>query len=144
MKTVVTDSFETEASREVTASAGLMAQEVVQNGDEQNVVLSHQVRHQVALPPDYEYIPISQHKIEHPARTYPFTLDPFQKYLSTQLIVMNQFLFQHIHQQEKQLLQNMLLLKVYAINSVLFIHPQLKLLVTRNIVNFLSDFKMLA
>lgn len=72
---VVTDSFETEQSREVAAAAGLQAQ---QEGS--NVVLSHQVRHQVALPPDYDYVPISQHKPpEKPAREYPFTLDPFQQ-----------------------------------------------------------------
>ncbi|ANB11452.1 ATP-dependent RNA helicase MTR4 [Sugiyamaella lignohabitans] len=71
---VVTDSFETEAQREVTASAGLQ-QAPEQDGQ---VVLSHQVRHQVALPPNYDYVPISEHKIEEPARVYPFTLDPFQ------------------------------------------------------------------
>lgn len=72
---VVTDSFETEQSREVAASAGLQAQK-----DSGAVVLSHQVRHQVALPPDYDYVPISQHKApESPARSYPFTLDPFQQ-----------------------------------------------------------------
>ncbi|KAJ3277291.1 ATP-dependent RNA helicase mtr4 [Borealophlyctis nickersoniae] len=47
---------------------------------EAHIVLSHQVRHQVALPPDYDYVPISQHvEPADPARTYPFTLDPFQK-----------------------------------------------------------------
>lgn len=72
---VVTDAFETEQSREVAASAGLQAQK-----DGTAVVLSHQVRHQVALPPDYDYIPISEHKPpETPARTWPFTLDPFQQ-----------------------------------------------------------------
>lgn len=72
---VVTDSFETEQSREVAAAAGLQAQQ-----DGAAVVLSHQVRHQVALPPDYDYVPISEHKPpEHPAREYPFTLDPFQQ-----------------------------------------------------------------
>ncbi|ORY11098.1 ATP-dependent RNA helicase-like protein DOB1 [Clohesyomyces aquaticus] len=72
---VVTDAFETEQSREVAASAGLQAQQ-----DGQAVVLSHQVRHQVALPPDYDYIPISEHKApEEPAKTWPFTLDPFQQ-----------------------------------------------------------------
>ncbi|KAK7550811.1 ATP-dependent RNA helicase DOB1 [Phyllosticta citricarpa] len=72
---VVTDTFETEQSREVAAAAGLQAQQ-----DGSNVVLSHQVRHQVALPPDYDYVPISQHKPpEKPAREYPFTLDPFQQ-----------------------------------------------------------------
>ncbi|KAK4958330.1 ATP-dependent RNA helicase mtr4 [Elasticomyces elasticus] len=72
---VVTDTFETEQSREVAASAGLQAQK-----DDKAVVLSHQVRHQVSLPPDYEYVPISQHKRpEKPAREYPFTLDPFQE-----------------------------------------------------------------
>ncbi|KAJ3174201.1 ATP-dependent RNA helicase mtr4 [Geranomyces variabilis] len=45
-----------------------------------NLVISHQVRHQVALPPGYPYIPISQHvEPDEPARTYPFTLDPFQR-----------------------------------------------------------------
>lgn len=72
---VVTDAFETEQSREVAASAGLQAS---QEGT--TVVLSHQVRHQVALPPDYDYIPISEHKApETPARIWPFTLDPFQQ-----------------------------------------------------------------
>lgn len=72
---VVTDSFETEQSREVAASAGLQASK-----EGNAVVLSHQVRHQVALPPDYNYIPISEHKApETPAKTWPFTLDPFQK-----------------------------------------------------------------
>ncbi|MCJ1260882.1 ATP-dependent RNA helicase mtr4 [Lobaria immixta] len=72
---VVTDSFETEQSREVAASAGLQASK-----EGTAVVLSHQVRHQVALPPDYNYAPISEHKApELPARTWPFTLDPFQK-----------------------------------------------------------------
>lgn len=38
-----------------------------------------QVRHQVAVPSDYDYTPISQHvRPKDPARTYPFTLDPFQ------------------------------------------------------------------
>ena len=39
-----------------------------------------QVRHQVALPPAWDYTPISQHIPEDPpVRSYPFTLDPFQK-----------------------------------------------------------------
>ena len=72
---VVTDAFETEQSREVAASAGLQAS---QEGT--TVILSHQVRHQVALPPDYDYVPISEHKApETPARTWPFQLDPFQQ-----------------------------------------------------------------
>lgn len=73
---VVTDDFETEQSREVAAAAGLQAQ--AQDGGA--VVLQHQVRHQVALPPDYDYVPISEHKPPvEPARTWPFTLDPFQQ-----------------------------------------------------------------
>ena len=72
---VVTDTFETEQSREVAASAGLQASK-----EGTAVVLSHQVRHQVALPPDYDYVPLSEHKPpETPARTWPFTLDPFQQ-----------------------------------------------------------------
>jgi len=72
---LVTDTFETEQSREVAASAGLQTSK-----EGTAVVLSHQVRHQVALPPDYDYVPISEHKApEKPARTWPFTLDPFQE-----------------------------------------------------------------
>ncbi|KAL8798020.1 MAG: hypothetical protein Q9182_007019 [Xanthomendoza sp. 2 TL-2023] len=74
---VVADTFETEQSREVAASAGL---QVAQEGAP--VILSHQVRHQVALPLDKEinYVPISQHKRpDEPAREWPFKLDPFQE-----------------------------------------------------------------
>ncbi|KAH9876222.1 ATP-dependent RNA helicase mtr4 [Plenodomus biglobosus] len=72
---IVTDDFETEQSREIAAAAGLQAQQ-----DGQAVVLSHQVRHQVSLPPDYDYVPISEHKAPaEPARIWPFTLDPFQQ-----------------------------------------------------------------
>ncbi|KNG47958.1 atp-dependent rna helicase dob1 [Stemphylium lycopersici] len=73
---IVTDDFETEQSREIAAAAGLQAQ----TQDGQAVVLSHQVRHQVALPPDYDYVPISEHKApSEPARVWPFALDPFQQ-----------------------------------------------------------------
>ncbi len=72
---VITDTFETEQSREVAASAGLLGTK-----EEEKVILSHQVRHQVALPPDYDYLPISQHKPPtEPARTWKFELDPFQQ-----------------------------------------------------------------
>ena len=72
---IVTDTFETEKSREVAASGGLQPTQ-----EDGKVILSHQVRHQVSLPPDYDYVPISQHKApENPAKTYPFELDPFQQ-----------------------------------------------------------------
>ncbi len=75
LEPVVADSFETQQSREIAASAGLQSSK---EGDA--VVLSHQVRHQVALPPDYNYVPISEHKPpETPAKTWPFKLDPFQQ-----------------------------------------------------------------
>ncbi|EEH43368.2 ATP-dependent RNA helicase MTR4 [Paracoccidioides brasiliensis Pb18] len=74
-ETVVADTFETEQSREIAGSAGLQGAQ-----DTKAVVLSHQVRHQVALPPDYPYVPISEHKPpESPAKTWSFTLDPFQQ-----------------------------------------------------------------
>lgn len=71
---VVTDTFQTEQSREVKGSAGLQAK------DDGALVLQHNIQHQVSLPPEYPYVPISQHiPPETPARTYPFELDPFQK-----------------------------------------------------------------
>ncbi|KAL2256422.1 hypothetical protein VTK26DRAFT_1701 [Humicola hyalothermophila] len=73
---IITDTFETAESREVTAAQGFAA-----STDGSSLVLSHNIQHQVALPPDldYEYIPLSEHKPPaEPARTYTFKLDPFQ------------------------------------------------------------------
>ncbi|EJD37648.1 antiviral helicase [Auricularia subglabra TFB-10046 SS5] len=73
---VVLDEFETTAKREVAASAGLTGAVEA----DQRLELRHQVRHQVAVPPGYDYVPISQHvPSPNPARVYPFTLDPFQQ-----------------------------------------------------------------
>lgn len=74
---LVADAFEQEATVDVAASAGLQGKA---DGQEAKITLSHQVRHQVAIPPGYPYVPISQHKPPPvPARVYPFELDPFQK-----------------------------------------------------------------
>lgn len=71
---VMTDTFQTAESREVAGAATLVPQDA-------SLVLSHNIQHQVALPPDldYEYVPLSEHKSpEEPARTWNFKLDPFQ------------------------------------------------------------------
>lgn len=71
---VMTDTFQTAESREVAGAATLVPQD-------SSLVLSHNIQHQVALPPDldYEYVPLSEHKSPaEPARTYSFKLDPFQ------------------------------------------------------------------
>ncbi|GMG56050.1 unnamed protein product [Ambrosiozyma monospora] len=73
---IVADSLEIEASREVKASQGLISSSS-NNGDEK-MNLKHQIRHQVAVPPHWNYTPISQHKRQVEARHYKFTLDPFQ------------------------------------------------------------------
>lgn len=73
---VVVDEFETEAKREVAASAGLTG--AVEAGT--RLELRHQVRHQVAVPPSYNYTPIANHvPPAKPAREYKFILDPFQE-----------------------------------------------------------------
>lgn len=71
---VITDSFQTAESREVAGAATFVPQDA-------SLILSHNIQHQVALPPDldYEYVPLSEHKSPaEPARTWPFKLDPFQ------------------------------------------------------------------
>lgn len=71
---VMTDTFQTAESREVAGAATLVPQDA-------SLVLSHNIQHQVALPPDldYEYVPLSEHKSpDEPARTWNFKLDPFQ------------------------------------------------------------------
>ncbi|KAI8981085.1 rRNA-processing arch domain-containing protein [Pilobolus umbonatus] len=74
---IVADTFEEQTSREVANIAGLQG---APSTEGEQLVLSHQVRHQVAVPPNYPYKPISQHvPPADPARVYPFTLDPFQR-----------------------------------------------------------------
>lgn len=85
------DEFSTEAEREVDAAKGLG------EGDEGKMKLVHQVRHQVAVPPNYPYVPISQHKrFDPPARTYPFELDPFQ-FVATSCIERNESVLVSAH-----------------------------------------------
>ncbi|PCH38886.1 antiviral helicase [Wolfiporia cocos MD-104 SS10] len=73
---MVVDEVEIEARREVAASAGLTG--AVEAGS--RLELRHQVRHQVAVPPGYPYVPIANHvPPPKPAREYQFTLDPFQQ-----------------------------------------------------------------
>ncbi|CAE6461897.1 unnamed protein product [Rhizoctonia solani] len=77
-ESVEVDAVEMQAEREVAVSHGLMGQETSEQGA--SLKLTHQVRHQVAVPPGYPYIPIKEHvPPEKPAREYPFTLDPFQQ-----------------------------------------------------------------
>ncbi|KAF8343118.1 antiviral helicase [Cantharellus anzutake] len=74
---LVLDDIQIEANREVRAHPGLV-QSQADVGE--NLLLTHQVRHQVAVPPGYPYVPLSQHvPPAEPARIYPFKLDPFQQ-----------------------------------------------------------------
>ncbi|KAF8128420.1 antiviral helicase [Boletus edulis] len=58
------------------ASGGLTG--LVEEGS--RLELRHQVRHQVAIPPGYDYVPIAKYiPPSKPAREYKFTLDPFQQ-----------------------------------------------------------------
>ncbi|EUC60510.1 ATP-dependent RNA helicase (dob1), putative [Rhizoctonia solani AG-3 Rhs1AP] len=78
LESVEVDAVEMQAEREVAVSNGLTGQETTEQGA--SLKLTHQVRHQVAIPPGYPYIPIKEHvPPEKPAREYPFTLDPFQQ-----------------------------------------------------------------
>ncbi|KZT08888.1 antiviral helicase [Laetiporus sulphureus 93-53] len=73
---IVLDEVEIEAKQDVTASGGF--QGAVDEGSW--IQIRHQVRHQVAVPPGYSYIPIAEHVPPiKPAREYKFTLDPFQQ-----------------------------------------------------------------
>ena len=54
-----------------------------ENNDQQTIKIVHEVRHEVALPPGFDqtgYVSIHDHvPWPEPARSYPFTLDPFQR-----------------------------------------------------------------
>ncbi|KIS70313.1 putative ATP-dependent RNA helicase MTR4 [Mycosarcoma maydis] len=101
--TVVTDEFTDEATQAIpiedgsaapcnsagasdadgaaaSATGGASASTANTNAAEKNMHITHSVRHQVALPPDYPYVPLSQHvPNDPPAKEYKFTLDPFQR-----------------------------------------------------------------
>ncbi|KAJ1029858.1 hypothetical protein NDA13_003097 [Ustilago tritici] len=97
--TVVTDEFTDEATQAIPLQGGLAppespddqsfaavssstdaASNADKNAAEKKMHVTHSVRHQVALPPDYPYIPLSQHVPDDPpAKEYKFTLDPFQR-----------------------------------------------------------------
>ncbi|KAJ2857986.1 ATP-dependent RNA helicase mtr4 [Coemansia erecta] len=74
--TTVTDAFSEDLRREI-KPAGLDTSAV--DKETGSLVLSHSVRHEVAVPAGCAYVPLAQRpRISRPARTYAFTLDPFQ------------------------------------------------------------------
>lgn len=84
----VTDEFSTEVQTvipvEKSASSGSVVAVAVAGSSITNPAsketIVHSVRHEVAIPKDYKYVPLSEHVSPVPAfREYPFTLDPFQK-----------------------------------------------------------------
>ncbi|GAK63313.1 antiviral helicase [Moesziomyces antarcticus] len=96
--TVVTDEFTDEATQSIPMEGGLAPADsndaaaadnadgssstdlATTNAAEKKMHVTHSVRHQVALPPDYPYVPLSQHvPNDPPAKHYKFTLDPFQR-----------------------------------------------------------------
>jgi ATP-dependent RNA helicase DOB1 len=96
IEAVLTDEFTAEAVREVPvvgsekemsdaargeASGKIVGQSTATVGTEAEAMkITHSVRHQVAVPPGYPYVPLSSHiPPVKPAKEYPFTLDPFQR-----------------------------------------------------------------
>ena len=82
MPVAVTDDFMTEASQSIPVGQG-SKDSTSAHGDSaeaSKMTVKHEVRHQVAIPPGYDYVPLSKHvEPAEPAKTYPFTLDPFQQ-----------------------------------------------------------------
>ena len=63
---VVTDEFTSEAVREVPAEAANAEKDTQSD----MFKLSHSVRHQVAIPPGYDYVPLSKHVPSNPCLLY--------------------------------------------------------------------------
>lgn len=93
---VVTDEFTAEATRKVpslhdteinskstkdsTKSEGDGTESSIPAEAAETLQLSHSVRHQVAIPAGYDYLPLSKHvPRDPPSRSWPFELDPFQR-----------------------------------------------------------------
>lgn len=71
------DVFSTEVEQQV---APLSMDEANEPAQLSKISLTHEVRHEVAIPENYVYVPLSEHVApEEPARLYPFQLDPFQQ-----------------------------------------------------------------
>ncbi|PWN53889.1 antiviral helicase, partial [Violaceomyces palustris] len=100
--TVITDEFTAEKTISLAADAGLAGasssssspgtgtdantaskgdgQDQAEPNESKTLQVSHSIRHQVALPPGYPYVPLSKHvPADPPAKHYPFELDPFQR-----------------------------------------------------------------
>ncbi|OBZ78288.1 ATP-dependent RNA helicase mtr4 [Grifola frondosa] len=94
---LVVDEVEIEAKREVAASAGLTG--TVEVG---RLELRHQVRHQVAVPPGYPYIPIANHV---PPRNLlentNLLLIPSNKYLAGKTVVAEYAIAQCLQQKQR-------------------------------------------
>ncbi len=90
---MVADAFSTEVEQRIAGApagvegeadrlaAGPLAAAPQATSPPQGVVsLSHEVRHEVSIPDNFPYVPLSQYvPPEKAAREYPFTLDEFQK-----------------------------------------------------------------
>ncbi|KAF9968734.1 ATP-dependent RNA helicase mtr4 [Mortierella alpina] len=73
----VTDSFESDLVKVVDSTIDPLTAEAP---TEATCLVPHKVRHDVALPPNWDYVPLSEHiPLVPPAKTYPFHLDEFQK-----------------------------------------------------------------
>lgn len=71
------DTFSTEVEEQVTA---MVMDEAADQAQPSKLSLTHEVRHEVAIPENYDYTPLSEHvPPEMPARAFPFELDPFQQ-----------------------------------------------------------------
>lgn len=75
------DSFSTEVELHVAQVGEVTSEAAAGQTTAQTISLSHEVKHEVAVPRDFEgYVPLAQHvPAAKPAREYPFELDPFQK-----------------------------------------------------------------
>lgn len=73
-------SDSTDGDAQVSGSVAPGSSTAESKAAEKKMHVTHSVRHQVALPPDYPYVPLSQHvPSDPPAKEYKFTLDPFQR-----------------------------------------------------------------
>lgn len=77
------DSFSTEVVEPVTDAAHAPTDQQPLTAEAPSAATlshTHEVRHEVAIPPTYSYVPLSKYvPPETPARIYPFNLDPFQQ-----------------------------------------------------------------
>ena len=135
---VVTDEFTAESVRQVPTAEDAQSTDHESTSIQQSATtlkLSHSVRHQVAIPPGYDYVPLSKHVPRDPLAHGLLSWIHSNERQCTALSVTRASSYQLTPLQVRRLWQNMRLPKLYVIASVSCTHRPSRPCPTKSTVN---------